>query len=362
MNIVKVGTNYQVYGDGLQTYKRLPSNTYSVEFSKMQGFFLSERSSLEVKEEKVYGDHERKVEKVLNSFKHFNRNLGVILSGQKGIGKSLFARMLAIKALERNIPLLIVDSYNPGIGSFISSIEQEIIVLFDEFEKTFVSEDRDGASPQTEMLPVFDGMDSGKKLFVITCNETRNLSSYLLNRPGRFHYHFTISTPSPVEIEEYLHDKLKEQYYFNIEKIVNLSLYTEITYDCLRAISFELNSGYSLQETLNDLNITKMGSPFYTITITFADGIVVNSLRSEQIDFFSSFQKSIWIPCSDREEYTLDFIPKNAKVHGNDRIITLNPSDVTVSKDMTDEPDKAMTIKNIVFIAENKVDKYRYLV
>ena len=42
--------------------------------------------------EKAYGVHTEKLEKVMDSFKLFSRSLGVILSGDKGIGKSLFAK------------------------------------------------------------------------------------------------------------------------------------------------------------------------------------------------------------------------------------------------------------------------------
>ena len=188
MNVVHSGNTYQIYGDSLKTYTKLPVGTYDVCFSKFTGFSLQGRNDLTVNEEKVYGPSERKVQKTLNSFAKADRNFGVILSGRKGIGKSLFARLLAIQAKARNIPMLIVSDYIPGIANFLSSIEQEVVVLFDEFEKTFRISDGDNC--QDELLSMFDGLDGGKKLFVITCNEVRQLSSYLLNRPGRFHYHF----------------------------------------------------------------------------------------------------------------------------------------------------------------------------
>lgn len=200
MNVVHSGDTYQIYGDALKTYEKLPIGTYEVNFSKFTGFYLSSHTDLSVSEDKIYGSTPAKVEKVLRGFRSVDRNFGVILSGRKGIGKSLFARQLATKAKEENLPLVIVSSYVPGIANFLSSIEQEIIVLFDEFEKTFA--DRDGCSPQEEMLSLFDGIDGGKKLFVVTCNEVNKLNSYLLNRPGRFHYHFILGNPTPDEIRE----------------------------------------------------------------------------------------------------------------------------------------------------------------
>lgn len=65
-----------------------------------------------------------------------DRNLGVILSGDKGIGKSMFGRMLSEMAVASGYPVLIVDTYYPGISSYLDSIQQEVVVFFDEFDKT----------------------------------------------------------------------------------------------------------------------------------------------------------------------------------------------------------------------------------
>ncbi len=109
--------------------------------------------------EKVYGIHPKKADKVFKAFTKFERNLGVILSGDKGIGKSLFARILASKAVEYGYPVIIIDQFIPGIASYIESIEQEAVFLFDEFDKTFGSirpGDNEG-DPQSGLLSLFDG-------------------------------------------------------------------------------------------------------------------------------------------------------------------------------------------------------------
>lgn len=279
MNIVNAGSRYQIYGEDVKTYKRLPLMSFEICFNKMAGFYLSSRSDLAINEEKIYGNHEVKVNKVLNSFKHSDRNLGVILSGQKGIGKSLFARILSHQATEDGYPVLLANTYMPGIADFISSIEQEVVVIFDEFEKNFASnvEEHVGPSPQEEMLSLFDGLDNGKKLFVITCNEVDRLNTYLLNRPGRFHYHFKITYPTEEEIIEYLTDKVDEKYADGIKDIVNFSRTVNMTYDYLRAIAFELNQGYGVAETLEDLNISQTSNVRFNITITTVNGDVYNT-------------------------------------------------------------------------------------
>ena len=194
MNIVQSGTMFMIYDDSVKTYEKLPVGAYEVGCSKMTGFFLKTRHDFKVTE-KVYGNHSIKVDKVLKSFQAADRNFGLILSGAKGIGKSMFMRVLAERAAALGYPVIVVNGYIPGIDSFLGSIEQEVIVLFDEFEKTFRQDD-DHHEPQEEMLSLFDGTDGGKKLFIITCNEVRKLNTYLLNRPGRFHYHFEILPPS----------------------------------------------------------------------------------------------------------------------------------------------------------------------
>lgn len=255
MNIVNSGNRFQVYGEEVMTYRKLPVASYDVAFSKMSGFFLTSRSDLTVTEPKVYGGNAYRVEKVMKSYGLSNRNFGVLLSGQKGIGKSLFIRMLAQRAITEELPVIIVADAIPGIAGFIASIQQDCVVVFDEFEKTFAQ--HDDYKPQDDMLSLFDGIDGGHKLFVVTCNDINQLSPYMLNRPGRFHYHFTIGAPDQDEVREYLKDNVEPEYAGAIEDVVNLSCLVDMPYDYLRAIAFELNQGYPLREVMSDLNITR---------------------------------------------------------------------------------------------------------
>lgn len=276
MKAIQIGSKFEIYGDDLKTHNFLPPQVYTVKFAKMTGFYLELHSPFSV-DEKIYGVHLQKVDKVLNAFKRFNRNLGVILSGHKGIGKSIFARMLGMKAVEQGIPVIIVEEYFPGIASYIESIEQEVMVFFDEFDKTFSKNDDegDGSNPQTSLLSLFDGVASGKKLFVITCNNIYSLSEYFVNRPGRFHYHFRFKYPSAEEIQEYLRDKLAEKYWPEIETVIEFSRRIDLNYDCLRAIAFELASGASLYEAIKDMNIINMDDSVYDATLYYDDGTVL---------------------------------------------------------------------------------------
>lgn len=256
MHIVESGKRYRIFNNAITTYDQLPSKTYRVDYDpETRIFSLLEAHDFEIPETKIYGQHLDKVKKVLNSMDKMNRNLGVILSGDKGIGKSLFSKCLGLKARKKGIPVILVNEYHEGIANFLEEIEQTVMILFDEYDKTF---DEKKHNCQAEMLSLFDGVSAGKKLFVITCNEIQSLSQYLINRPGRFHYHFRFLYPTADEIRDYMEDKLDKQYYDEIENVIAFSVRMNLNYDCLRSIAFELNNGLKFQEAINDLNIIRI--------------------------------------------------------------------------------------------------------
>lgn len=256
MHIVESGKRYRIFNNAITTYDQLPPKTYRVDYDpETRIFSLLEAHDFEIPETKIYGQHLDKVKKVLNSMDKMNRNLGVILSGDKGIGKSLFSKCLGLKARKKGIPVILVNEYHEGIANFLEEIEQTVMILFDEYDKTF---DEKKHNCQAEMLSLFDGVSAGKKLFVITCNEIQSLSQYLINRPGRFHYHFRFLYPTADEIRDYMEDKLGKQYYDEIENVIAFSVRMNLNYDCLRSIAFELNNGLKFQEAINDLNIIRI--------------------------------------------------------------------------------------------------------
>lgn len=294
MKIVNTGNTYRIYDDDLKTYNKLPAATYEVCFHKMMGFWLEKKDNIKLNE-KVYGVHEAKADKILNSFKTTDRNLGVILSGNKGIGKSLTAKLMVEKAVKLGYPVILVNECFPGVANYISEIKQECVVLFDEFDKTFkINKQDQNGGDQDEFLTLFDGLDQGKKLFIVTANKLSDLSDYLVNRPGRFHYHLRFNYPSVDEIREYLTDKLESQYYDQIEEVVKFSNMTDLNYDCLRAIAFELNMGTPFNDAIKDLNITNYENESrYDLTCILENGM-------------KSVRKNVFIDMT-RDNYSIPF-------------------------------------------------------
>lgn len=306
----------------------------------------------------------------MRSFIAFNRNLGVILSGDKGIGKSLFAKLLATKAVSNGYPMIIADTYFPGIASYIESIEQECIIMFDEFDKTFgdVKAEDGMASPQTELLTLFDGMASGKKLFVITCNDLRKLNEFLVNRPGRFHYHFRFEYPSAEEVREYLKDKLPEDRHLEIPEVVAFSRTVRLNYDCLRAIAFEIATGYSFKDAIADLNIINLEAEKYTLVLQFENGLI-GMRKSMRLDLFGDTDETYaWI--EDKRGYTfarVDFNPADAYYDTNMmsnvipgeklRVVPCNDSDYDDDKEFKDLLETVKNSKVLGLVIKREYDK-----
>lgn len=253
MQIVKADGKYRVYGENIEVYDTFEPDFYQFMVDDNGPYVV--RTTQPTITDKVYGNDQKKVEKCFKTYQKFSRSLGIMLVGDKGNGKTLFAKQMCMKMIEAGYPVINVTYYHPSLPTFMTQISQECVFLFDEFEKMFIDDDKRG-SAQNEMLSTFDGINMTKKMFIITCNDIKNLSKYIYNRPGRFHYSFTFTEPNYQDIHAYLTDNLQLDSCTETVEDVSLFAYINgLNYDCLRSLTFELNNGYSLVESFDDLNI-----------------------------------------------------------------------------------------------------------
>jgi hypothetical protein len=217
----------------------LPAGNYVVKEMPMDGpLYLEMIDSFEIKGKK-YGDLNKNTDRILNTFLKRPAATGVMLAGEKGSGKSLLAKNLAIEAAARhNIPTIVINA--PWVGdkfnSFIQSIEQPVVILFDEFEKVYDAEDQEKA------LTLLDGVFPSKKLFVLTCNDKWRIDSHMRNRPGRLFYMLDYKGLDAVFITEYCMDNLKKGLQKHTEKLCQIaSLFSQFNFDMLKATVEEMN-------------------------------------------------------------------------------------------------------------------------
>ena len=227
----------------------LPPGNYIVKQDPFENLYLEQIDNFEFKG-KRYGDNIKNTERIFNTFMDRSASTGVMLAGEKGSGKSLLAKSLAIKAFENGIPTIVINHPWTGdkFNAFLQSIEQPTIILFDEFEKVYDRED------QESILTLLDGVFPSKKLFVLTCNDKYRIDAHMRNRPGRIYYMLDFKGLDPAFIAEYCEDNLNDK--SQIDKICKISsLFGEFNFDMLKAMVEEMNRyGESPQEVMKILN------------------------------------------------------------------------------------------------------------
>lgn len=140
--------------------------------------------------DKVYDSSKKERDMIIRSFRHYNKNLGVLLSGKKGTGKTVDAKLLC---KEVQLPIIMIRKQIPlGVDfiGYLNSIEQEFVLFVDEFEKIFEINEGEGENKfhlQKSFLSFMDGLNTGtKKLFLLTTNG--KVDEHLMNRPSRIKY------------------------------------------------------------------------------------------------------------------------------------------------------------------------------
>lgn len=216
------------------TYETLPKGVYNLNVSP-GGFYLTKTSDFKLPE-KVYGDLSP-VDRWLKTYEEKTRNVGILLSGLKGGGKTITAKLLAIKA---NKPVIVIGQsfHGPEFTDFITDPALgDCVIFIDEFEKIYrANNDEDG---NDSLLSLLDGPYETHHLFIFTVNQT-NINSNLINRPSRILYAKRYEGLNEEDIIEIANDKLKDKKY--MEDLIRTShKIFQLSFDILISIIDEVN-------------------------------------------------------------------------------------------------------------------------
>jgi SpoVK/Ycf46/Vps4 family AAA+-type ATPase len=252
----------------------VPLGVYFLKQAQGTVFLQKDCDSFELPE-KVYGSVEAKTRKVLTSYIHATTSMGVMLTGTKGSGKSLQMKHIANTALEElKLPIIMITEPISGAAfqKFMDSIG-EAVVLMDEFGKIFPAEveEYDPANQDTvsqnSLLSFFDGVNTQKRIIILTENDTNKINEFIKERPGRVLYHWEYERLEEDTLEEYCEYHLndKDKYLSDIKDFYSQA--TSFTIDTIKAIVDQCNifKDEDLKTIVASLNIQKPDNRKYRI-------------------------------------------------------------------------------------------------
>lgn len=307
MNIIKRGKNLSFYDDSAFTVlEKLENKVYTI-IEGMFGPMLFEEEDFKFPS-KIYGKETAFVNHVLNYYNASDKNVSVALVGKKGQGKSLTARLLCKTS---DLPVILIkDKVSKGALEFLATIEQNIVVFVDEFEKMYskkTDEEGDVQKDAQEMwLSVLDGntVFKGKALFIFTSNT--ELNQYLMDRPSRIRYLKTYDALDKEVVLEYLNDNLNDKSKID-DFMSNISL-RNINLDIVSELVKEVNScDLSIKDILNIFNYDPSIIIKYNIDIFDLEG---NEIHSGFLEMYSEINSEYY---SFRKEFT--YQGKNAFIN-----------------------------------------------
>ena len=230
--------------DDLKLSKEVPVGVWKLSCAQYVGFYLEE-TEIKLSHGKIYGDAQDIADHVAEAFEKNdpNKNLGVLFSGEKGLGKTLTTRLILEKFYDKK-PIIIISEYINGMADFISKFKG-CVILMDEFEKftggNTDSEDENSLTKQESLLSIFDGNTGcSGNLFLLTVNNTYKLNENLKSRPGRMRYHYKFTSENATVVRNYCNDNLNNKE--SIEDVVEpLGSAGFVSMDILSSFVDELN-------------------------------------------------------------------------------------------------------------------------
>ena len=266
---VQTGINFNRMQGPIISYNEIPVGVYKISMSK-QGFYLEYVMSEFVFDYKIYGLQEYFINHVIKTYNEAQTgNLGILLNGTKGTGKTVAAKMIANRL---HLPVIIVQNMgqemNLQMMNYLSTeINFDCVFFFDEYEKTF---DKD-----TTILSFMDGVynSESRKVFLLTTN-TLSIDRNLIGRPSRILY---LKKFGNLEIEaasEFLDDTLNNKEYKQ-EVLEFINLLSISTIDILKSVVKEINI-HGIEEFRKSKSYFNVEINSYTYTCEYASANIYN--------------------------------------------------------------------------------------
>ena len=236
MSWIQTGNTYRSAIGDVFNVESLPKGIYDIDFAPFTGWSITKTADEFTFNYKIYNLETDFINHVITAFNNCESNLGVLMYGTRGSGKSASAKIICNKI---NLPIFVIkpvrDVSTSNLIDYISTFNFDCVFLFDEFEKNFSKED-------SSILSIMDGVYTSKykRLFILTTNNL-SVNENLLSRPSRIRYLKEFGNLSLDVVNNYLDDNLSKENYEHKNEIISYIDTLEIsTIDILKCIVDEI--------------------------------------------------------------------------------------------------------------------------
>ena len=227
------------------------SGIYYIQKDNKNKFFYSVKSADRfILPNKIYGNIEKIGIRVWNTFAVSKQSTGILLTGNKGSGKTILGEIICNLAIDRRLPVYVITEIEVDLEliAYLRSLSHCVIFL-DEFAKNV------GSLMMDKMLTMFSDVTASCKLFILTENSLYNISNYIKDRPGRIRYHLDFGKLSSDIYEDYINcNPIDPKFKKDLDVLYFKA--KEFSFDVLEAIVTEHRNfpTESLEELLTILN------------------------------------------------------------------------------------------------------------
>jgi SpoVK/Ycf46/Vps4 family AAA+-type ATPase len=282
------------------------NNDYTKGIVLTQGVFGEARNFFD----NFFSESLREARQLLN----MKNKVGVMFNGEPGTGKTFLAGQIAEEICQAHDAIAILVTKSTDYSGLLDSIREDdsdrtIILIIDEFEKTFREYD-------TDLLSFLSGANERNNTIIIaTVNDTSKLPAFINDRPSRFEKTFKFSFSDETVLRSIVENMIPETYKPKLELdtlIQKIMEYKNISIDRIRhiirdviAATIEMNKTGIQQDIIikSDVSLKK--------SIGFAgdtsDTINITDLLTEELGIDSDTIE-LKIPINENEKYVLDML------------------------------------------------------
>lgn len=263
-------------GTDALTSKILPPGLYRYEFD-INGWWLEHTGSCFEFPYKIYGNHDHILERVKTAWSALEGNLGLLLNGIKGTGKTVSAQLIANWAIQNGIPVLVVNRAIPLVN-VLEHIDQPVVVVFDEFEKTHEKKEE-----QHALLTALDGMARSrhKRMYVFTTNN-KTVDDNFIDRPSRIRYCWDFRRLEDEVVEAILDDLLMpDVQHLRPDILTYLASRRVLSIDVVKTVLNEVNLFKEAPSAFADtMNLSELDATCYMLEVLDSNRNSVRTLTS----------------------------------------------------------------------------------